>query len=252
MTKGHISRLLQLSCSSFLNDSELREMRETAMTNRALDPAATRLNEEVYQLKTGQPVDAVRGLEDRLKVDAAKYYNGIARGVDGIKEELEQLAALLGGSERAEIMEWSNYIFHEPASEKMYINGPRDKDRHSERLADFVAHENAKAALLTDAEVGALRTYSTHLYRFMNNPLRDDERYLEGRACPLPVTTHFAVQGIKKLRALHAEETTGTVLWRGMRRTKVTADFMHQVCILFKSQLERVSLRVLKLPSIPY
>ena len=39
-----------------------------------------------------------------------------------------------------------------------------------------------------------------------------------------------ATQGIKKLRALHAEETKETVLWRGMRSSKVTANFMHQVC----------------------
>lgn len=52
-------------------------------------------------------------------------------------------------------------------------------------------------------QVAALRLYTTDAYRFMNGPLRDDDRYRRGEACPLPVTTHFAVQGIKKLRVHH-------------------------------------------------
>ena len=50
--------------------------------------------------------------------------------------------------------------------------------------------------------------------------------------CRFPLT-HLqmctATQGIKKLRALRAEEKKETVLWRGMRSLKVTADFMRQV-----------------------
>ncbi len=195
------------------------------MTSTALDPAATRLNEAVYQLKTGQPVDAVRGLEDRLKVDAARYHNAVAKGVDGIKEELEALASVSCTSEKAEIMEWTNYILCEPASEKEYNNGLRDKDRSGMRLAGFVAHENARAAGLTVAEVAGLRFYSTHLYRFMNIPLRDDERYLQDKACPLPVTTYFAVQGIKKLRALKVGRPFPITLWRGMRNRTIAENF---------------------------
>ncbi len=168
-----------------------------------------------------------------MKVDSAKFYQLVANGVDGIKEELEQLAASLsggseqdGGTERDEIKEWTSYVLYEPASEREYTTGLRDKNRNSERLADFVAHENAKAARLTEAEVAALRIYTTHLYRFMNNPLRDDARYMQDRAVPLPVTTHFAVQGIKKLRALKAERPFPVTLWRGMRNRAI-ADRFH-------------------------
>ena len=56
-------------------------------------------------------------------------------------------------------------------------------------------------------------------------PLRDDERYLRGEPCLLPVTTYFAWGGIKKLQALHVAEGEMT-LWRGMRNSEVPADFM--------------------------
>ena len=38
----------------------------------------------------------------------------------------------------------------------------------------------------------ALRAYTTLIYKFMNNPLRDDVRYRRGESCPLPVLTYFA------------------------------------------------------------
>ena len=52
-------------------------------------------------------------------------------------------------------------------------------------------------------QVAALRLYTTAAYSSMNGPLRDDDRYQRGQACPLPVATQFAVQGIKKLRGMH-------------------------------------------------
>ncbi len=49
----------------------------------------------------------------------------------------------------------------------------------------------------------ALRFYTTFAYRYMNDPLRNDARCADGQSCPLPVATYFAVEGIRKLRALH-------------------------------------------------
>jgi hypothetical protein len=57
-------------------------------------------------------------------------------------------------------------------------------------------------ARLSPAEVVALRFYTTFVYCFMNDPLRNDARFAAGQPCPLPVTTHHSVEGIKKLRAL--------------------------------------------------
>jgi hypothetical protein len=53
--------------------------------------------------------------------------------------------------------------------------------------------------------VVALRFYTTFAYYYMNAPLRDDERFAKGDPCPLPVTTYFAMEGIKKLRALKVD-----------------------------------------------
>ena len=109
-------------------------------------------------------------------------------------------------------------------------------------------------------QVAGLRAYSTMLYKYMNDPLRDDDRHAEGVACPLAVLTYFAakvfhiqhpvsvslslftcsnlrkvaVQGVRKLRAVHAnlkhaKNKEEKVLWRGMRNTKVTDRFLDEV-----------------------
>jgi len=46
--------------------------------------------------------------------------------------------------------------------------------------------------------------YTTSIYKYMNKPLRDQERKKKNIACPLPVTTWFAAEGIKLHRLLHA------------------------------------------------
>ena len=64
----------------------------------------------------------------------------------------------------------------------------------------------------------------------MNIPLRDDERYADERPCPLAVVTYFAVEGIKKLRALNLKEggAPPPALWRGMRNLRVADRFMEE------------------------
>ena len=82
---------------------------------------------------------------------------------------------------------------------------------------------------LAQSQVVALRLYTTLVYMYMNSPLRDDVRYQQGRACPLPVTTFHAERGIKKLRALHVDAAVQeAVLWRGMRSVRVSDGFLSQ------------------------
>lgn len=56
--------------------------------------------------------------------------------------------------------------------------------------------------------------YTTSIYKFMTNPLRDQRRKRKNVACPLPVTTWCTAEGIKKLRSLHApaEEHAGDIM----------------------------------------
>ena len=45
-----------------------------------------------------------------MKVGSAKFYQLVAKGVDGIQAELVQLASVFDDSERTEIIQWTNYI----------------------------------------------------------------------------------------------------------------------------------------------
>ena len=162
-----------------------------------------------------------------LQVDRDKYFERIKMGADGIEEEVNEFKSADATEEDCkELREIIKYIIHEKTSEKAYPNGIRDQGRGSVRVSYFLTHSKAQKAGLTEAEVVALRLYTTFAYKYMNNPLRDDTRYKKGTPCPLPVSTYFAVQGIKKLRALRAESGEGLILWRGMRNVKISDAFM--------------------------
>ena len=51
--------------------------------------------------------------------------------------------------------------------------GIRDKGRVGMRLKDFLNHPTAKEAGLNAAEVAALRVYTTAVFKWINNPLRE-------------------------------------------------------------------------------
>jgi len=117
------------------------------------------------------------------------------------------MVAERGGSDEGvhEVKELLDYILCEGSSEKEYPNGIRDFGRPpGTTLQWFLSHPNAVGAGLSTAEVVALRLYTTKAFMYMNNPLRDDDRKEAGDACPMPVTTWFASEAIKKLRKLNA------------------------------------------------
>ena len=73
----------------------------------------------------------------------------------------------------------------------------------------------------------ALRIYTTHLFKYLNGPLRDGRFGKGKRAHPLPLTMAYVSEGTKKLRAVYVKEakeqaTTAISLWRGMRDVDVT------------------------------
>ena len=198
----------------------------------------TKFFEPIYKLKTGMAVAAANGLEDRLCIqqdissscfcrEQNRYHSLIGKGVRGIQIEVNRFAAKSPDKRAKEIKSILHYIRFEETREKHYPNGIMDKDRGKMKLSDFCANPKAKQARLTEAEVVAIRLYTTLAYIFMNNPLRDEERYEQGIQCPLPVTTWFAASGTKKLRAL--QETKGEItLWRGMRNLEVADGFMEK------------------------
>ncbi len=96
-----------------------------------------------------------------------------------------------------------DYILHKPATVKKFPNGMRDEGHEGMLLQDFVQHEHARVAELEEAEVVALRLYTTSAFQQINGPLRDQDRIDRGEEHPLPVTVMTLVNGIKKLRAVH-------------------------------------------------
>jgi hypothetical protein len=214
--------------SDLLTIEEVRTIKEAIRTGKAVDKTATRLC-EVHDLNTGQSVYAALGLPTRMCVDS-HFISGSSGAEGGIRQEIETLAKSLSPSEAKEIMDWLCYIMDGQCSEKEYDNGIRDKGRAGMRLSDFFDHPISKEAHLVQLEVLAMRIYSSHIFPFMNNPLRDDKRYDRREACPLPLTTLYAADGIRKLRAIYSKPMQRTryplTLWRGMRNRKVTESFL--------------------------
>ena len=191
---------------------------------------STRFFEEIYEFKTGKPVDATRGLQRRMCIDKdltfqKQFFYRCGLGVKGLQEEAEDFKET-SPVEGKEVTEMLDYILKKETTEKSYVNGIRDEGRGNVTLEYFLTHKKAQRAMLSEPEVVALRLYTTSVFKWMNTPLRDDKRYTSDKSCPLSVATHFADSGIRRLRALEAENDVQTILWRGMRQVKVNDEFM--------------------------
>jgi hypothetical protein len=228
-----------------LSEEEKNKIIVAATKSVAVDLEATRLCEPVYMLKAGKPRDAALGLLDRMDVNHSIFYGLVAKGVEGIEEELKLFAMTLQFNESALVNELLKYVLYDVASEKKYPNGIRDLGRSGVRFEYFCTHPYAIEAGLQKPEVLALRLYTTALYKYFNDPLRDDDRHDKRITCPLAVTTHFAVEGIKKLRTLNIrrlsarnldlESTSGSwqqrfpiIYWRGMRNREIATGFREE------------------------
>jgi hypothetical protein len=114
---------------------------------------------------------------------------------------------------------------HEAASEEKFSNQVRDKDRSGMTLTDFALAPEAKDAQLSLEEVASLRFYTSNSYDAINTALRDHKR---DRAHPLPAITMNIQKGIKKLRAVGANDASALqelVIWRGFKDMQVTEEF---------------------------
>eukprot|EP00966_Prymnesium_polylepis_P279801 6464298-Prymnesium_polylepis.1 len=131
---------------------------------------------------------------------------------------------------RKEVQGNLHYIMYEETSELQCHNGVRDLGRGTVTLSYFLNHENAREAQLSEAHVVALRFYTTHAFKYLNNPLRRTKEYFDvNRPHPLPLMITYISEGIKKLRAVYAAKgggVTKTVLWRGMKNLRVSDAFM--------------------------
>jgi hypothetical protein len=218
-------------------DDDIGKMKEAARYE--VPVGDSKLLEPVYELITGLPKTASNGLENRMCIQSVRdeYFDRIAAEVEGIRDEVSELTANSADPEEIsnvqEVKALLKYILFEPTSEKRYKNGVRDLGRGNMTLADFMANQHVSKASLSKAELVAMRLYTTMAYTFMNEPLRNESRYRQGNPCPLPVTTYFATNGIKKLRAYHLLDNGRVyadkkIFWRGMRNRKIADDFLRQ------------------------
>ena len=211
-----------LQQAPLLTEQERLTFKHYAATGHAVSEA--KFYDCTEELVLGQPVAAALGLKDRLQV--ADIMIRVHLGMEAIQHEVDALVGL-GQDPNQEVRSWLNYICNETTSEKQFVNGIRDQGRPGKVLNHFLEHPNAKKAQLTDAHVVALRLYTTHAFKHINDPLRDKQRFADGRACPLPVITYLADEAIRKLRAVNSEmPPKATVeLWRGMQNRHLSKDF---------------------------
>jgi serine/threonine protein kinase len=118
-----------------------------------------------------------------------------------------------------------HYIVYEDAVEKKEWNGIRDHGRAGYRLKDFMALPQASMAMLTEAELIAMRFYTSHSFNSINIAMRDTCRKVSH---PLPGMVTNIQRGLKKLRALGSDNLMSKrviVLWRGMSSMQIPQQF---------------------------
>ncbi len=120
----------------------------------------TRFFEDPYEVKTGEPEVAARGLPDRMRVAPAALHARMARDLDGMEEEAAAFAA--GSPDHCNaVRETVDYVVNKRTSERACPNGVRDRGRGGVRPTHFVAHASAQRAGVSGPEVLSLRVYTT-------------------------------------------------------------------------------------------
>jgi len=198
-------------------------------------------------LAMGLPPDAGLGINPFLNYPQGEegLLTQAGRGLDAINEEIEQHGT-------AEEKECRDYVLYEEAgsSEKTFQNGwKRDCDpvtgkvldsrqvddaqaqggKRGMRFSDFMAHAVALFCRLTEAEVFALRYYTTAGFKGINWPLRDRERRDKRQPHKLSVLVFTLAGAIKKLRAWAgnaANAQSPVELFRGMSNREIFDTFM--------------------------
>ena len=185
-------------------------------------------------LKTGHPRVAALGVTACLGVADKDLWAGMGRGLDAIVEEFER-----NGSDEARAC--LHYILHDMVGSNStqwphagdvvmdsFADPAADDGRSGQTFAYFVNHPNSQKAGLLAEHVCCLRLYTTAAYRGINEPLRGIGPFAD-KAHPFAVTTSYLADGIRRLRAVCAENddrNDARDFWRGMRNLDVPADFL--------------------------
>jgi len=193
----------------------------------------TKFSSNLNELLTGAPKTAALGLDAFMGQSMALPDN-----IDGVAAIEKEIARNGTDSDK----KWLNYILYEPASNVQDDWGFRDEGHNGLYLETFYQHPNSRTAGLSRAHVLALRLYTSRFYLSLNNPLRKFKRDGNGDLIhPLsmeaphqfPISIAFIDDGIRRLRSVEAEEnkkngvgSKEVILWRGMRDTKSSDEFL--------------------------
>jgi hypothetical protein len=182
---------------------------------------------EPKEMKMGGFQQAAGGLFKLMNVNKKETLaKALLGGVPAVKEEVEKLKTNQKYSHYYPVVaKYLKYVLYEPASEKAYPNGIRDKGRAGKTLSYFAEHPFAKEADLDEAEVVALRLYTTPAFVAINEPLRNPE---EGVEHPLPVLVTILAEALRKLRQIGADDMAAVsemFLWRGLKNLKPSDEF---------------------------
>ena len=196
----------------------------------------SRFGDEQRYFISGNPMESVSGLAHFLGVDDIKLQRAKMNGLEEIEREI------LAGRED-EVIKNMKYVLYDIASESKFSNGIRDHGNSGKRLADFANHKIAKQYRLREEHVAALRIYTTSAFSYINNPLRMNNSggdKGDTKSHPYPVTVSFIDDAIKLLRASTAKSFTSSssseemkedsILWRGIKNTSITEDFIDGGC----------------------
>lgn len=188
------------------------------------------------ELITGLVKDAAAGIASFCVVSESHMSYITKNGIQAIEEEV----AAYGNMDVSKSL---HYILHEPAKEKKFSNGIRDKGQEGKRFVDFCKDPYSVEAGLRPAHVLALRLYTTAAYKDINGPLRKNLHPENRRPHPLPAVVVHIYEGIKRLRTVVANRqmeemkressvsSVGTdlsmqiTLWRGLKNVHVTRRF---------------------------
>lgn len=181
-------------------------------------------------LQFRQHADNIRNINSILGITAEQKIAFKNEGIKAITEEWQEAytESTMNWSSSskplvtAAMIEKVNYVLNE-AAEDCCVTGNDGKDAQQDKghsnwfLQDFCAQPQAISAELTQYEVAALRVYTTCCFKAINIPLR--EGCGDARPHPLPATTVFLYEGLKKLRITHLEDGSfkPCTLWRGLK-----------------------------------
>jgi hypothetical protein len=196
------------------------------------------------QFQVAEPGDAVGGLETLLRdptvgsklaltvASIEKEYEKSAQTSDDERECLDYiLTKRAGTNKRGWPTDRLDHVDGGVPDSRLTNEGKRrlihglgaPAEQYGMQFRDFCEHPYTNKAGLSEAEVLALRLYTTAAYRGLNNPLR------ERRTHPFPNTVACIRSAISKMRVLQEEKQDGFKeldLWRGMSGLRCGQEFM--------------------------